>query len=176
LANAQVLEQKQKIVSELAEKMKNAVAGVIVDYKGINVEDDTKLRAELRKAGVEYSVVKNTLTARACDEIGYGKLKEVLTGMTALAISEKDPVVAAKIINEYASKHDNYVIKAGFVEGEVITPAGVKELAEIPGFETLIARLMGSLQSSLYNLAYVLQAIVDKNGEGAQAGAAAAAE
>ena len=96
--------------------------------------------------------------------------------MTALAISEKDPVVAAKIINEYASKHDNYVIKAGFVEGEVLTPAGVKELAEIPGFETLIARLMGSLQSSLYNLAYVLQAIVDKNGEGAQAGAAAAAK
>ncbi|MDD4124433.1 MAG: 50S ribosomal protein L10 [Eubacteriales bacterium] len=176
MANAQVLEQKKKIVSDLAAKMQNAVAGVIVDYKGINVEDDTKLRAELRKAGVEYSVIKNTLTAKACDEIGYGKLKEVLEGMTALAVSNSDPIAAAKILNAYASKHDNYVIKAGFVEGELLDPNGVKALAEIPGFETLIAKMLGSFQSSLYNLAYALQAIIDKSGESSSAEAAPAAE
>ncbi len=164
MANAQILEQKQKTVNELAAKMQKAVAGVIVDYKGINVGDDTKLRAELRKAGVEYSVIKNTLTARACDMIGYGKLKDVLEGMTALAVSDRDPVAAAKILSEYASKHENYVIKAGFVEGELLDPEGIKALAAIPSFETLIAKMLGSFQSSLYNLVYVLQAIVDKSG------------
>lgn len=169
MANAETLLQKQQIVSDLASKLKNSVAGVLVDYKGISVGDDTKLRAELRNAGVEYSVVKNTLTARACDMIGYGKLKEVLEGMTALAVSETDPVSAAKIIHAYASKHDNYVIKAGFVEGEILDSDGVKALAAIPNFETLIAKMLGSLQSSLYSLAYVLSAIVEKDGGAAEA-------
>jgi len=163
LASTKILEQKQKIVSDLAEKIKNSVAGVIVDYKGITVGDDTKLRAELRKAGVEYSVVKNTLTARACDSIGYGKLKEVLEGMTALAVSQSDPVAAAKILNAYASKHENFVIKAGFVEGNILDADGVKSLAAIPSFEALIGKMLGSLQSSLYRLAYALQAIAEKS-------------
>lgn len=167
MANAQILEQKKQIVSELSDKMKNSVAGVIVDYKGITVEDDTKLRADLRKAGVEYAVVKNTLTAKACDAIGYGELKKVLEGMTAMAVSEKDPIAPAKILCEYASKHENFVIKAGFVEGEILDTKGVNELAKTPSFETLIGKMLGSLQSSLYSLAFVLQAIVDKNGEAA---------
>jgi large subunit ribosomal protein L10 len=175
LANAQILEQKKQIVADLVEKIKNSAAGVIVDYKGITVEDDTKLRAELRKANVEYMVVKNTLTSKACDIIGFENIKKVLEGMTAIAISEKDPVAAAKIIDEYASKHDNYQIKAGFCEGKELNVDEVKELAKTPSFEALIAKMLGSLQSSLYNLAYVLQAIVDKDGSAAPAEEAAPA-
>ena len=88
MANAKIIEQKQQIVAALAEQMRNASSGVLVDYKGITVENDTKLRADLRKAGVQYAVVKNALCARACDELGYTELKNVLEGNTALALSE----------------------------------------------------------------------------------------
>lgn len=173
MANAKILEQKQQIVNELAEKMKAAQSGVLVDYKGITVADDTKLRADLRKAGVEYAVVKNTLTSKACDIIGYEGLKEVLNGMTALAISATDPIAPAKILSEYAKKNEKFVIKAGFVDGGVIDANGVKDLAEIPSKEVLIAKVMGSLQSSLYSFAYALQAIIDKNGGSSEAAEAA---
>jgi len=166
LASTKILEQKQQIVKELAEKMKTATSGVLVDYKGITVADDTKLRSDLRKAGVDYAVVKNTLTSKACDIIGYEGLKNVLSGMTAMAISNSDPLAPAKILSEYAKKHENFVIKAGFVDGGVIDAVGVKDLAEIPSKEILIAKVMGSLQSSLYSFAYALQAIIDKQSSG----------
>ncbi len=167
MASAKVLEQKQAVVAALAEKIKSSVSGVLVDYKGINVEDDTKLRAELRKAGVEYSVIKNTLISKACDEVGYEGLKSSLTGMTALAISKDDQIAAAKILANYAKDHDNFVLKAGYVDGNLLDAEGVKALAEIPSKEVLIAKMLGSLQSSLYSFAYVLQAIIDKDGEAA---------
>ncbi|MBQ4648969.1 MAG: 50S ribosomal protein L10 [Clostridia bacterium] len=172
MASAQIQAQKQAVVDALVEKIKASVSGVLVDYKGINVEDDTKLRAELRKAGVEYKVIKNTLIARACDEVGYTELKDCLTGMTAFAISNDDQVVAAKILNDYAKNHDNFVLKAGYCDGKTLDADGIKALAEIPSKEVLIGRMLGSLQSSLYSFAYVLQAIIDKNGEGAEAPAA----
>ena len=174
LANAKIIEQKQQIVAELAEAMKNASSGVLVDYKGITVENDTKLRADLRKADVHYAVVKNALCARACDEIGYGELKNVLEGNTALALSS-DQIAPAKILNEFAKGHDNFVIKAGFVDGKILSAAEVKELAEIPSKEVLIGRIMGSLQSSLYGFAYAIQAIIDKANEGGDAPEAEAA-
>ncbi|HBR30939.1 MAG: 50S ribosomal protein L10 [Eubacteriales bacterium] len=166
MPSAKVLEQKQQIVKELADKMKSAKSGVLVDFKGISVADDTKLRSDLRKAGVEYAVVKNTLTSKACDIIGFEKLNEVLSGMTALAISNNDEVSAAKILNTFAEKNENFVIKAGFVDGGVIDAAGVKALAAIPAKEVLIGKIMGSLQSSLYGFAYAIQAIIDKQSEG----------
>ncbi len=165
MASAQVLAQKQATVAALAEKIKASVSGVLVDYKGINVEDDTKLRAELRKAGVEYSVIKNTLISKACDEVGFEGLKDSLKGMTAFAISMDDQVVAAKILANYAKDHDNFVLKAGYCDGKVLDAEGIKALAEIPSKEILIGRMMGSLQSSLYSFAYVLQAIIDKDGD-----------
>lgn len=171
MASAKVLEQKQAIVAALAEKIKASASGILVDYKGINVEDDTKLRTELRKAGVEYSVIKNTLISKACDEVGYEGLKDSLKGMTALAISMDDQVVAAKILANYAKDHDNFVLKAGYVDGKVLDAAGVKALAETPSKEVLIGRILGSMQSSLYGFVYALQAIIDKNG-GAEAPAA----
>ena len=149
--------------------MKNANAGVFVDYKGINVADDTALRNELRKAGVEYSVIKNTLARFAVEEIGYGALSDIFNGTTALATSD-DQVAAAKILCNYAKDHENFTVKAGFIDGEILDADGVIALSKIPSKEGLIAKVLGSLQSSLYGLAYVLQAKIDKeNGEAAEA-------
>ena len=164
MPSAQVLESKKKIVADLTEKMQKASACVIVKYEGITVEDDTALRAELRKAGVEYSVVKNTLTKRACENAGYGELANVLEGMTAVATSETDPVAAAKIAKKFADKVESFEIKAGFVDGKVLDAAGVNDLAELPSKEVLVGKILGSLQSPLYGLAYVLQAKIDKDG------------
>lgn len=169
-----ILEQKKQVVAELADKMKNAEAGVLVKYQGITVADDTALRAALRKAGVEYSVMKNTLTGRACDLAGYGDMKQYLNGMTAIAISKDDPIAAAKIIKEYADKIECFEIKAGFVDGGVIDAAGVESLAATPSKEVLIAKMMGSLMSSLYGFAYVLQAKIDKENGGEKAAEAPA--
>lgn len=170
-----ILEQKQKAVAELAEKMKNAASGVLVNYQGITVEDDTKMRAALRAAGVDYMVVKNTMTGRACDEVGFGEMKQYLSGMTAIAISAEDPIAPAKVLKEYAEKVESFQILAGFLDGAVVDQKTVIELAEIPSKETLIAKMLGSLQSSLYGLAYVLQAKIDKENGGDAAEAPAEA-
>ncbi len=164
-----VLEAKKQVVEELAGKMKTAVSGVLVKYEGITVADDTALRAALRKAGIEYSVTKNTLTGRACEMVGYGDMKQYLSGMTAIAISQDDPIAPAKIMKEYADKIPSFEIKAGFVDGGVIDQAGVEALAATPSKEVLIAKMMGSLMSSLYGLAYVLQAKIDKENGGDEA-------
>ena len=168
-----VLEQKQKVVADLAEQIKNSVSGVLVNYQGITVEDDTAMRKALREAGVRYSVVKNTLTGRACEMVGYGEMKQYLNGMTAIAISEKDAVAPAKVLKKYAEKVESFKILAGYLDGAVIDEKTVNALADIPSKETLIAKFLGSIQSPLYGLAYALQAIVDKQGEGAEAPAAA---
>lgn len=174
MPSQKILETKQEAVRNLAEKMKNAASGVLVKYEGITVEDDTKLRAELRKAGVEYCVMKNTLTGRACDEVGYGAMKEHLNGMTAIAISAEDPVAPAKILKQYAEKIETFELKAGFVDGEILDAKGVEALASIPSKEQLICKMLGSLMSPLYGFAYVLQAKIDKEGgESAEAPAEA---
>ena len=168
-----ILEQKQKAVAELAEQIKNSVSGVLVNYQGITVEDDTAMRKALREAGVRYTVVKNTLTGRACDMVGYGDMKQYLNGMTAIAISEKDPVVAAKILKTYADKVESFNILAGYVDGAVIDANTVNALAEIPNKETLIAKFLGSIQSPLYKFAYAIKAVVDKENGGEEAPAEA---
>ena len=161
-----ILEQKKAVVEELAAKIQSAAAGVLVKYEGITVAEDTELRAALRKAGVEYTVMKNTLTGRACDLAGYGEMKEYLNGMTAIAFSQDDPIAPAKIMKQYADKIKSFEIKAGFVDGGVLDQAGVEALAATPSKEVLIAKMMGSLQSSLYGFAYALQAIIDKENGG----------
>ena len=160
-----ILEQKQKAVAELAELIKASVGGVIVNYQGITVDKDTAMRKALREAGVKYVVMKNTMTGRACDMVGYGDMKQYLTGMTAIAISENDPVIAAKILKEYADKIESFNILAGYVDGAVVDAATVNELANIPNKETLIAKFLGSIQSPLYKFAYAIKAICDKDGE-----------
>ena len=163
-----ILEAKKQVVESLAAKMQNAAAGVLVKYEGITVAEDTALRAALRKAGVEYTVMKNTLTGKACDMVGYGDMKQYLSGMTAIAVSQDDPIAPAKIMKEYADKIAKFEIKAGFVDGGVIDAAGVEALAATPSKEVLIAKMMGSLMSSLYGFAYVLQGKIDKETDGAE--------
>ncbi len=176
MPSTKILEQKKAVVAELSEKLKKATAGVVVNYSGITVENDTKLRAELRKANVEYKVYKNTLTARACEEAGLSGLKNEFEGMTAIAISNEDPIAPAKILKEYADKIETFEIKAGFLDGEVMNKEQVIALADIPPKEILIGRIVGSLMSPLYSLAYGLQAIIDKNGEATEPAAEEAAE
>ncbi len=160
-----VLEEKKAIVADLVDKLGKAQSGVLVKYQGITVEDDTKLRAELRKAGVDYAVIKNSLIGKACDEVGYGALKEHLHGMNAIAIGMEDAVAPAKILKEYAEKVETFEIKAGFVDGEILDAKGVDTLASIPSREVLVGKILGSIQGPLYSLAYALQAIIDKEGE-----------
>ena len=170
-----ILEQKQAIVADLAEQLKNSPAGVVVNYQGITVEDDTKMRKALRAAGVNYMVMKNSLTGRACDEVGLGDMKQYLSGMTAIAIGTTDAVAPAKVLKEYAEKIESFNILAGYLDGKVVDDATVKQLADIPSKEVLIAKFLGSIKSPLYGFAYALQAIVDKNGEAAPAEAPAEA-
>ena len=170
-----ILEQKQQIVESLAAKIRDAKAGVLVKYEGITVADDTALRAALRKAGVEYTVMKNTLTGKACEIAGYGDMKQYLSGMTAIAIGTDDPIAPAKIMKTFADKLDRFEIKAGFVDGDILDKAGVEALAEIPSKDVLVAKMMGSLMSPLYGLAYVLQAKIDKENGGEEAAAPAEA-
>ncbi len=170
-----ILEQKQKVVADLAEQIKASAAGVIVNYQGITVDKDTAMRKALREAGVKYMVIKNTLTGRACDMCGYGELKTHLEGMTAIAISESDPIAPAKILKEYDEKIESFKILAGYVDGEILDAAGVIELANIPSKEVMIAKIMGSVQSPIYKFAYAIKAVAEKMEEGTAAPAEEAA-
>ena len=159
-----ILEQKQAVVADLAEQIKNSPAGVVVNYQGITVDADTKMRKALREAGVKYTVMKNSLTGRACEEVGMGDMKQYLTGMTAIAIATDDPVAPAKVLKEYAEKIESFQILAGYLDGAVVDKATVEKLADIPSKEVLIAKFLGSIKSPLYGFAYAIQAIVDKDG------------
>ena len=157
MPNDKILAEKQAIVAELAEKMKNASSGVLVDYKGINVADDTKLRRELRAAGVDYSVVKNTLVRLAAKEIGFDALDPILNGTTALAVSKDDMVAPAKILSEYADKSkDKFKIKAGFVEGKILGIDEVGALAKLPSKEQLIAQTLAGFNAPITGFVNVL--------------------
>ncbi|MBQ2308706.1 MAG: 50S ribosomal protein L10 [Clostridia bacterium] len=172
-----ILAQKQAIVADLAEQLKNSPAGVVVNYQGITVDADTKMRKALREAGVKYMVMKNSLTGRACDEVGMSDMKQYLTGMTAIAIGTTDPVAPAKVLKEYAEKVESFQILAGYLDGAVVDAETVNKLADIPSKEVLLAKLLGSIKSPLYNFAYAIQAIIDKDGEAApEAAPEAAAE
>ena len=162
-----VLEAKKAKVEKLTEIIKNSVSGVLVDYKGITVEEDTKLRKELREAGVNYFVEKNTMLLRAFKECGIEGFEEALNGTTALAVSNDDQTAPARILGKFAEKagDEKFNLKAGFVEGEVYDQAGVVALSKIPSKDTLLAQLVGSLQGPLQKLAATLNAVADKKKE-----------
>src|SRR5690554_5269563 len=136
------LDVKKQVVEEIKGKFQEAQAAVLVDYRGLNVEEITELRSKFRAEGVDYKVYKNTLMRFAVKEAGYEGLLEYLVGPTAVAFGTEDPVAAAKIINEFAKKHKNLEIKAGMVDGKVIDINGVKELADLPPKEVLIAKVL----------------------------------
>lgn len=160
MPNAKVLSEKQAIVASLTEKFQNAAGGVVVDYKGLTVAEDTALRVEMRKNGVEYFVMKNTLARFAAKNAGLEELTGVLEGTTSFAICESDPVAAAKVVAEFAKKmkDEKFIIKAGFVEGKVLSPEEVKALADLPSREVLIATVLGTMLAPVRGLATVLDA------------------
>ncbi len=167
MPSAKVLESKKARVEELTELLKNSVSCVLVDYKGISVADDTKLRRELREANVNYFVEKNTMLKFAFHNIGMECFDDVLNGTTAIAISNDDQTAPARILGEFAEKNDNFTLKAGCVEGEYFDSAKIMALSKIPSRDVLLAQLVGSLQGPIQKLAALLQAVVDKDGEAA---------
>ena len=165
MPNAKVLSEKQAIVASLTETLQSASSGVLVDYKGITVAEDTALRAELRENGVEYSVVKNTLLRRAADNVGLSELDEVLNGTTSIAISKDDPIAPMRIINKYAKQMgDRFNIKAGFMDGQVLPLEDIAALAELPSKDGLVAQLLGMMLAPITSLAIVLKAIAEEKG------------
>ncbi|MGI6668663.1 MAG: 50S ribosomal protein L10 [Acetivibrionales bacterium] len=150
------LNQKRKIVEDISNKIKASKAIVFADYRGLTVEQDTELRSALRKAGVDYKVVKNTLTRFAVKENGLDEITPYLVGPTSMASSEDDPVAPAKVLSEYAKKFDKLEIKVGVVEGKVIDLEGIKELADLPSREVLVAKALGGLKAPISGLVNVL--------------------
>lgn len=159
-----VLEKKKAQVEALAERIKSSVAGVVVDYKGINVEDDTKLRKELREAGVEYTVVKNSILKRAADAAGLEGMDPVLEGTTAIATSAEDYVASARILQKYADAHDFFNVKSGYLDGEIIELSKIEALAKLPSREVLLATVCNVFNAPIAAFARAVQAIVDKGG------------
>lgn len=173
MPNAKVLEQKQQLVAELSEKIKASVVGIVVDYKGTTVADDTALRKELRENGVDYFVVKNTLLGRAIEGTDLEGMKSVLEGTTAIALSTEDYTAAARILNKFAESHENFNIKSGFMDGKVIDIDAIVALAKLPSREVLLATVLGAFQAPIAAFARAVQAIVDKDGSDAPAEEAA---
>ncbi len=166
MPSEKILESKKAKVERLTETIKNSCAGVLVDYKGITVEEDTKLRKELREAGVTYFVEKNTMLRFAFKNAGFDDLCNVLEGTTALAVSENDQTAPARILGKFAEEHDDkFNLKAGFVDGEIYDEKGVVALSKIPSKDVLLAQLVGSLQGPMQKLAATLKAVADKKAE-----------
>jgi large subunit ribosomal protein L10 len=166
MPSAAVLEQKKQAVAALAEELKNSCAGVIVNYSGISVADDTKLRKELRENGVDYFVVKNTILGRAIADTCYADMSPALEGTTAIALSDEDYTAAARILAKFAETHPDFKIKTGFLDDKVVDVATIDALAKLPTKEVLLATVCNVFQAPIAAFARAVQAIVDKeNGE-----------
>ena len=165
MASAIVLESKKQAVAALAEELKGSCAGVLVEYSGVTVADDTALRAELRKDDVNYKVVKNSILKRAAVEAGLDGLDDVLNGTTALALSAEDPVAPARILKKFADGHKDFNIKAGFMDGAVVDLETINSLATLPPKDILLATVCNAFNAPIAAFARVIQAVVDKSGE-----------
>ena len=176
MASEKILELKKQQVAEVTDWFKGSIAGVVVDYKGISVEDDTKLRKELREANVRYVVLKNTILRRAAENAELGELNDVFKGTTAVAFSEDDYTAAARILGNYAKKVDSFSIKGGCMDGAVVDLATVEKLATLPTREVLLSMLCNVLNAPIAKLARAVQAVVDKGEEAAPAAEAPAEE
>lgn len=162
MPSEKVLNSKKEAVAALVERLKGAQAGVIADYRGLTVEQDTQLRNKLREAGVQYTVIKNSIIRFAANEVGLEELDPVLHGPSAIATSADDVVAPARVLVDFAKENEALEIKAGFVDGKVIDIDGVKMYAAIPSKEVLISKMMGSLQAPISKLARTLVAVADK--------------
>lgn len=159
------IEQKKQIVNDIAEKFKASASMVVVDYRGLKVAEVTELRKQLREAGVEFKVYKNSMVRRAAEIVELSGLNESLTGPNAIAFSAEDVVAPAKIINDFAKKHEALEIKAGVIEGTLASAEDVKALAELPSREGLLSMLLSVLQAPIRNLALAAKAVADQKEE-----------
>lgn len=162
MPSAKVLDEKQQLVVALTEKLKGATSGVIVDYKGITVEQDTALRKEFREANVDYTVVKNTMLRFAAKEAGLSGFEDVLKGTTAIALSVDDAIAPAKIATKFADKLKSFEIKAGFMDGDILDAAKVIEVGKLPSKEQLVGQLLSVLTGNIRGLACAINAIAEK--------------
>ena len=175
MPNAKVLSEKQAIVAQLTEKIQKAQAGVIVDYKGITVEEDTALRKDCRESGIDYAVVKNTLLRFAFNNTGLNDLDDLLNGTTSLALCDSDVVAPARVMSDYAKKlNGKFEIKGGFMDGKPVDLATIQSLASIPALPVLQAQVLGTMLAPITGLAVVLKQIAEKNGAPAEEAAAEA--
>ena len=169
MPNTKVLESKKAIVDALTQKLQGSTAAVFVDYKGITVLEDTALRRELRAAGIEYTVVKNTLLRFAVDKCNLNEFDSVLNGTTSLATTEGDPIAPIRIVSEFAKKmNGKFEVKGGFMEGKVVSMDTVNALASIPALPVLQAQVLGTMLAPISGLACVLKQIAEKNGAAAE--------
>ncbi|HSO58092.1 MAG TPA: 50S ribosomal protein L10 [Paenisporosarcina sp.] len=162
---SRAIETKKVRVEEITEKFKTAATVVVVDYRGLTVGQITELRKQLREAGVEFKVYKNTMTRRAVEVLGLEGLNENLTGPNAIAFSTEDVVAPAKIINDFAKKNDKLEIKAGVIEGAIASADDIKALAELPSREGLLSMLLSVLQAPMRNFALVTKAVAEQKEE-----------
>ena len=162
---SKAIESKKVQVEEIADKFKAAASIVVVDYRGLTVAQVTELRKQLREAGVEFKVYKNTLTRRAAETAGLAGINEFLTGPNAIAFSNEDVVAPAKIINDFAKKNEALEIKAGIIEGTIASVEDVKALAELPSREGLLSMLLSVLQAPVRNFALATKAVAEQKEE-----------
>lgn len=170
MPNEKVLNEKAQLVTEIAAKMRDSATTVVTDYRGLTVSQVTELRKRLREAGVEFQVLKNSLTRRATAQTELTELDEHLTGPSAIAFSKEDAVAPAKILTEFAKKNDALKVKGGIVEGKVVGFDQIKALADLPSREGLLSMLLSVLQAPMRNVALAVKAVAEKQeGEGVQA-------
>jgi len=165
MPNAKVLSEKEAIVAALAERIQNAGSGILIDYKGITVAEDTELRSKMRENGIEYTVVKNTLTRKALDKLGMNALDDVLNGTTSLATTENDPIAPFDILTEFSKKmNDKFNIKAAFIEGKVLSEAEIGEVASLKTKNGLYSKVLGTMIAPITGLAVCLGQILEQKG------------
>ncbi|CAG7656738.1 50S ribosomal protein L10 [Paenibacillus allorhizosphaerae] len=168
MANAKIIEQKAAQVAEVSDKLKESSCAIVADYRGLNVAQVTELRKQLREAGIEFQVLKNSLVRRATENSELSDLGEYLSGPTAIAFSKDDVVAPAKILTDFAKKNDQLSVKAGVVEGKVVDFNQIKALAELPSREGLLSMLLSVLQAPVRNFALAVKAVAEKQEGGAQ--------
>ena len=149
--------EKEKMKDDIAEALKKAELVVVTDYRGLNVEAINTLRRRLRDEQCRFRVTRNTMNKWACREVGFEQLEEFFEGPTAIAYADEDPVAAAKVFNEFTKENENLIIKGGILSGQMVSPARIKELGEIPSREILLSKVVGGVQAPISGLVGALQ-------------------
>ncbi len=167
------IEEKKPVVQEISEKIEGAASVVLVDHRGLTVAQDTELRKQLREAGVQYKVYKNTMMRFAFKGTDFEQLDQYLDGPSAAAISKDDATAPARILYQFAAKADKLEIKGGVVEGKAYDKDALEEISKIPSRDELLSKFLGSIQSPITNFARVIKQIAEKKEEGGEAAPAA---